>query len=325
MEIHQIVPSLLAGDAIGNEMLGLKRLLISWGHVSEIYSASIHPQLEHEGRLLRDFKPVKDSITIYHYAMAYEPASKAFLESPGKRILVYHNITPHHFFTQHDEEIYWATKKGRAGLGDFKNSVHLALGDSAYNCSELAEVGYRQPQVLPILFDSQEFTAVRPNPVTMGQLDDGWTNFLFVGRVVPNKCQNDVIRVFAHYNRYINRRSRLMLVGSHRSESYAAMLRQAVRHLEIEDHVLLLGGVNFPDLLAHYHMAHVFICMSEHEGFCVPLLEAMYHGVPIISYSIPGVAETMGRAGLLVTEKDYPVIAELAHLLTSDRGYVIAW
>src|SRR5439155_17061291 len=147
--------------------------------------------------------------------------------------------------------------------------------------------------------------------------DDGWKNFLFVGRLAPHKRQEDVIRAFGCYNRLINRRSRLLLVGTAGGlERYLYHLREVVDSLDLREHVLFAGHASLPELVAYYRVAQVFLCMSEHEGFCVPLLEAMVHGVPIIAYAAAGVPEALGGAGILVNDKDYPMIAEIASLVT---------
>ena len=151
------------------------------------------------------------------------------------------------------------------------------------------------------------------------RLDDGWINFLFVGRLAPHKRQEDVVRAFAWYNRDINRRSRLLLVGTVGLERYLYHLYEVVKSVEMEEHVIFTGHASFAELVAYYRVAHVFLCMSEHEGLCVPLLESMYHRVPIIAYAAAGVPDALGGAGILVNEKDYPVIAEMAHLLVEDE------
>src|SRR5262249_50757629 len=148
------------------------------------------------------------------------------------------------------------------------------------------------------------------------------------GRLAPNKRQDEVIRVFAHYNRFIERRSRLFLVGGFMErEDYLAELRKLVRAEKLQDHVIFSGHVPFRELLAFYRLADVFLCMSEHEGFCVPLIEAFHQGVPIIAYRAAAVPCTLGHAGIMVNSKDYQVIAELAAELLSDaelRQRVIA-
>ena len=322
MRVNQLLPTLWIEDAIGEEVVALKKLLRSWGLEAEIFAERWHPALAGQARSYSECRADHETGSIYHYSCAHAEMSQLFLDMPGKKVLLYHNITPHQFFAGINPGFYELTKNGRASLGMFRDRVDLALGDSAYNCAELAALGYRQPRVLPILLDLQKFADTPPCPWTRQPFEDGWTNFLFVGRFVPNKRQEDVVRAFAHYNRYVDRHSRLFLVGKWMGlDNYLARLRQVIRSLEVEEQVFLTGEVTFPQLLAYYKMAHVFLCMSEHEGFCVPLVEAMLNDVPVLAYAAAAVPDTLGRAGVQVHEKDFPVIAEWAALLTGDDEF----
>lgn len=318
--IHQLLPGFSYGDAISNHALALRRLLTAWGYHSEIYAQFIHPKVANKCRSFEDFEPAAQGVTIYHYSIGADALTERFLHSPGKRVLIYHNITPHQFFAAYSDEDYRDTKKGRAVLAELRSAVDLVLADSAYNCQELAALGFHQPRELPILIDFQRFKTTPPCPLTLRRFADDWTNFLFVGRIVPSKRQDDVIRAFAHYNRWIDRRSRLLLVGPVGGmTSYLADLQQLAREHEIEDHLHFTGHVRFRELVAYYTVADVFLCLSEHEGFCVPLVEAMYHDIPILAYATTAIPHTLGQAGVLVRQKDLGQIAEMAHLLSSDR------
>src|SRR5205085_224035 len=164
---------------------------------------------------------------------------------------------------------------------------------------------------LPILVNYDSFESSEPCAETMKRLDDDWVNFLFVGRLVPNKRQEDVIRVFAHYNRFINRRSRLFLVGSDGNKSYVRLLRRLAYSLQMQDHIEFAGHVHLSKLIAFYKLADLFLCMSEHEGFCVPFLEAFHHDIPNLAYKAAAIPETSGDAGVLIRCRDYAVIAEM--------------
>jgi glycosyltransferase involved in cell wall biosynthesis len=159
-----------------------------------------------------------------------------------------------------------------------------------------------------------------PNPVILHMFDDDKTNFLFVGRVLPNKRFEDLIKVFCIYQRYIDPDSRLLLVGeSHGFERYFDALMRLVDDLALED-VVFTGHVDTDDLVAYYMVADVFLSMSEHEGFCAPLLEAFRSGLPVMAFDAGAVAETLGGAGVLVREKRFEEIAEMAHLLVHDEN-----
>jgi glycosyltransferase involved in cell wall biosynthesis len=320
MEIHQLLSGMHPGDAISNHALALRGRLRSWGHDSEIYSVDISKSLIHDCRDYHEFHPRSDVLTIYHYALGSEELTRLFVQNPGKRVLIYHNITPHHYVEKYNKDLGVACREGRAALAELREATDLAVGDSEFNCRELAEHGFHAPRVLPLLIDFQESEATLPCPKIMRRLDDTWANFLFVGRVSPHKCQQDVVRVFAHYNCRIDRRSRLLIVGGWRHmDGYVSELKAIARSLGIEDHVFFTGHVRPNELAAYYRAADVFLCMSEHEGVCVPLLEAMAYHVPVIAYAAAAVPETLGEAGVLVTRKEHGLIAELAHLLISDK------
>jgi glycosyltransferase involved in cell wall biosynthesis len=320
MEIHQLLPNFVPGDAIGNHARTLRQLLRSWGFASEIYAHFAHPDVAHDCRLLNEFPAASSRAVLYHYSTASPEASGAFLSANGKRAIVYHNITPAYFYAPYCHSVYGVLQEARAHLGQFRTVVDMTFGVSPYNCAELAAADYFNPRVLPLLVEFERLGSQPPCPITLRRFDDDWKNFLFVGRLAPHKRQEDVIRAFACYNRLVNRRSRLLLVGTAGGlERYVYHLREVVTSLEMEDHVVFAGYASQAELVAYYRLAHLFLCMSEHEGFCVPLLEAMHHGVPIIAYAAAGVPDTLESAGILVRDKDYPMIAELASLLIDDQ------
>ena len=195
----------------------------------------------------------------------------------------------------------------------------LALGDSAFNTEELVAAGFPRTGVLPVgpSFTHLETTAAG----TMADaFDDGWTNILFVGRMIPNKKIDDLIRIFHAYKTRCNPRSRLLLVGSYGGfDLYFAMLQQLVARLRVPD-VFFMGHVSNEELSAFYDVADLFLCASEHEGFCVPLVEAMAADVPILAYAAGAVPETLGGAGLLFAPKDLEVAAEMLGMLVYDRA-----
>ena len=321
MEIHQLLPNFVPGDAISNHARTLRQLLRSWGFDSEIYAHFVHPDVAHDCRSLKEFPAAASRAVLYHYSTASPEASHALLAVKGKRALLYHNITPAYFYAPYCDSVYAVLRAARAGLGQFRSVVDLTLGVSPYNCAELAAAGYANPCLLPLLVEFEQLASQPPCPVTLQRFDDDWKNFLFVGRLAPHKRQEDVIRAFACYNRLVNRRSRLLLVGTAGGlERYSFHLREVVSSLEMEHHVVFAGYASLAELVAYYRLAHLFLCMSEHEGFCVPLLEAMYHRVPIIAHAAAGVPDTLGSAGILIRDKDYPMIAEMAALLIEDEG-----
>ncbi len=317
MRIHQLLPNLGYGDAISNHAIGLQSLLREWGHESEIHAQYIDPKMASRCQVHSALRTDKDTITIYHHSIGSEQLTRQYQQLKGRRVMIYHNITPHHFFAPYSTKHHELTKHGRESLPQLRDSVDLLLADSAYNGAELEALGYPKAHVLPILIDFDSFDRTPPAP--SGKRAAEQVNFLFVGRISPNKRQEDLIRVFAWYQRFINRNARLYLVGDHSgSESYLQELREVVASLELDQQVIFTGRTTFAELIHYYQTADLFCCMSEHEGFCVPLLEAMHHGVPVIAYASSAVPETLGDAGVLVTRKDVPLIAEMANLLLTD-------
>jgi glycosyltransferase involved in cell wall biosynthesis len=320
MEIHQLVPTLGYGDAIGNSVLTLQRWLRSWGHESEIFAEEAHPRVKDLCQAPERLRAGPRTVTIYHHGIWSEPIWDRFRRLSGIRAMVYHNVTPAHFFAPYGGPVYDLTKKGRDLLRDLRDVVHVPLADSGFNRDELVEAGFCNVRVLPVPVDFHAFDAEAPDERVVQEFGDGARNLLFVGRLVPNKRHEDVVRVFASYHRYIDPASRLILAGSTSGmEQYVAHVRTVASALGVLGHVVFTGQVSLSELVALYRAAHLFVCMSEHEGFCVPLLEAMHHDVPVIARAEGAVPETLGDAGVLVRERNFPVIAEAAHLLVTDE------
>jgi glycosyltransferase involved in cell wall biosynthesis len=320
MEIHQLLPNFVPGDAIGNHARALRKLLRSWGFCSQIYAHYAHPELAGDCKPLHELSANAKSAVIYHLSTLAPQAGQALAAFKGKRAIIYHNITPAYFYAPYCPAIYRLLREARANLGQLRSLADMTLGVSAYNCEELAAAGYTNPRRLPLLLDFEVFDEQPAASANVRRLEDGWMNFLFVGRLAPHKRQEDVIRAFAWYNRFVNRRSRLLLVGTAGGlERYLQHLVDVVKSLDMEEHVVFVGHASPAALARYYRLAQVFVCMSEHEGFCVPLLESMHHQVPVIAYAAAAVPETLGNAGVLVHEKDYPMIAETAHLLIEEE------
>jgi len=231
---------------------------------------------------------------------------------------VYHNITPPEYFVDVHKMLVKLCYLGRRELGFYKDRCDLALGDSEYNRQELEAIGFPVTGVLPVVPDFSHL-AGPANYMQAKQYDDGWVNVLFVGRVIPNKRIEDVIRCFHAYKQWFNPRSRLLLVGSYGGfEKYLAMVQQFIVDIGAQD-VHFLGHVANEELTAYYELADVFLCASQHEGFCVPLVESFHMGVPVLAYAATAVPATMDGAGVLYTDKNPLHVAALIDAITSDR------
>lgn len=315
MEIHQILPTISPGDAIGNEVREIKRVLNEWGYKSEIYAQNIHPKIN--AKKYTEYKKVssRENILIFHFSIGSE-VSEFVAKLPDKKIMIYHNITPPEYFCGVNEALVNLLENGKKELRSLVDHIDLAVGVSEFNRLELQKMGFKNTDVLPIIVDFHEYSS--PNEKLLSKYDDNFVNLLFVGRVTPHKRQEDIIKVFYYY-KLINPKSRLFLAGSYEGcEVYSDYLKKLIQNLNLKD-VYLLGKISFNDLISYYKLADVFICMSEHEGFCVPILESMYFEVPIIAYKSTAIPSTLENAGVLVNEKNYCEIAEMVNLLIEDE------
>jgi glycosyltransferase involved in cell wall biosynthesis len=201
--------------------------------------------------------------------------------------------------------------------------VPLALADSQFNEKELVAAGYARTATAHLLVDLDDYHR-RPDGKTLDRLrrqkEDGGARWLFVGRIAPNKCQHDIIGAFAAYRRLFDPLARLTLVGSATAVRYLRALQQLSASLELGDSVTIADSVGFRELLAQFATADVFVCMSEHEGFCVPVLEAMELGVPVVAYDAAAVPETLGGSGVVLGDKDPWVVASAVYDLLGDAG-----
>ncbi len=319
MRVHQMLAALSCGDAIGNEALRIQAILRAEGFDSEIFAESVHPEMAGRARKLWDYREVssRDGLLILHFSIGAGVSTYAY-HLPDPILLVYHNITPARWFQAFHRHLAGLCYHGRRELQAFVPRVRLALGDSEFNRSELEAVGFHPTGVLPLLLDPDRLD-VPANEVVLEMFDDDKTNFLFVGRVIPNKCFHDLIKVFAFYQRYIDRNSRLLLVGEWVGfEKYHEALVRMVDDLALKD-VVFTGHVDDDDLVAYYEVADLFLCLSEHEGYCVPLVEAFELGVPVMALDAGAVPETLGGAGVLIREKRIDEIAMMAHAIVTDE------
>ncbi|WP_124065163.1 glycosyltransferase [Clostridium sp. E02] len=320
MKIYQIVTALGYGDAVGNNIIALMDALRQEGYETGVYAETIDVRIGNINIGLIQDMPLmkKEDIIIYHLATGAE-LNYSIVKYSCRKILVYHNITPPHFFLPYNEQVARNCEYGLEGTKFLVNKVDYCLADSAYNKKDLESMGSQTDiDVLPILVKFEDYNKT-PDVALMKWLDDGFINLLFVGRIAPNKKQEDVIAAYAYYKKHYNPNSRLILAGSYDGmENYYLKLKAYIGANEIDD-VIFTGHIRFSEVLAYYRSAHVFLCMSEHEGFCVPLVEAMFFQVPIIAYASTAVPETLDRAGVLMKEKNPLLAAGLINRICLDK------
>jgi L-malate glycosyltransferase len=320
MKIHQWVPAAHRGDAIGDSARKVRGMLRSMGHDSEIFAMTIDDDLRGDVLPHADAAASEGDVTIFHFALP-SPMTEAFAKLKGARVLQYHNITPAAFFAPYDAGMFRLAALGRQELATLAGRVDLALGDSDFNRQELEALGFNPTAVMPIAVNTERITEAPPRPALERILRDGLVNILFVGRIVPNKKIEDHIRLAEMYKRYIDSYYRFIFVGRYDGiPRYYAQIRALIAQYEmLPDRFWFTGPVPDEDLAAFYRWSDAYVSLSEHEGFCVPLVEAMAANVPVVAYAAGAVPETLGGAGLLFEPKDLEVAAELLGSVVYDR------
>lgn len=320
MAIHQFLTSYSYGDAIGNEALEIRNYLREKGYKSDIFVLFYHPKYSDQviNYLEYDKYSSEENIVIYHFSIGSK-ITKKFLRIPDKKVIIYHNITPHHFFLDYHRILAKDCYKGRVELKSLSDKVDLALGDSEYNESELKEAGFKETGVLPLVMNFEKFDAPAI-PVFNDMFNDGKTNILYVGRIIPNKKVENVIRIFHLYNKYFNKNSRLFIVGENRGfERYYSALLNMVDKFKVKN-IHFTGHIPEDELISYFKLADIYLHMSEHEGFCAPVPEGFFLNIPVIAYNEGAVKETMNKGGILLNKKEFLNTAALIDKIVSDKG-----
>lgn len=316
--VHQFHSGSAYGDAVTNSMRLIRGLLREFGFESNIYVERVAPELKNELLSHKKLKPGKDDIILVHHSMGHG-LGKWVTGLGGRKILVYHNVTPAHFFS--DNYVYrHYSNVGRKQLKEFLPVMDAAICVSKFNEEELREVGYRDVTEIPLLVDVGDIQN-RPWDEAPAKESAGMFTLLYVGRIVPNKCQEDLIRIAGILKRMLSRPFQLVLVGGlSKTDAYYRKLFGYIKSAGLEGCVKFTGKVSDDRLYGWYRAADLFVCMSEHEGFGVPLIEAMAFDLPVLAYGAGNVPHTMGGAGVLFTRKDHASIAAFIKLLSSDRA-----
>lgn len=320
--IIQIVASLNFGDAVGNDVRAIARALNEAGYATGIFTMAVHPKIKDEGVYLINMLPElnENDLIIYHYATADELAD-IIKEAPCKVVLRYHNVTPPAFFHGYDEGAEKVTREGLDEIADLKEAIDYGIVVSDFNKKDLIDMGYQCPiAVAPILIPFKDYEQ-EPDKDVVTRYSDGKTNIVFVGRIVPNKKFEDVIACFAAYKEKYDPTARLFLVGNYQeTDLYYQYLQDVIKKCGVGD-VIFPGHIAFNAILAYYKIADLFLCMSEHEGFCVPLVEAMFFETPIVAYASTAIPGTLGGSGVLVETKEPEAVAEKMHQVITDQAY----
>jgi glycosyltransferase involved in cell wall biosynthesis len=321
--VHQLVPSLVPGDATTSHTLQVQDLLRARGYESDVFALAIHPELEARARLVEELRgPTRaDRYIIYQYS-AVSGLADWLIGRREQVALNYHNVTPPAFFRPWERDIALSLVASQVQVAQLAPRLGLGICDSAFNASDLEARGARATAVVPILLDVRDFEE-DPDPVTADGLEQarrsGGSQWLFVGGIAPHKAQHRLVQALAAYRRTFDPEARLSLVGRVISPAYDAALRRLVHSLGLEAAVDLPGWVSHGQLAAYYRAADVYVCLSGHEGFCVPLLEAMFHEVPVVATAAGAVPETLGAGGLLIVDDSPHVVATSVAHVVSDH------
>ena len=310
--IHQFHSGISEGDAISNQMFALQRELHALGYKSNIYAEHLYgdagPYVHH----VDDLVPSENDLLLVHHSMGHRRLSQIFNFS-NPIITVYHNITPPQFIedvsTRHFSHI------GRYQLNALAERSLMGIADSHYNRKEMLLRGFTDVEVIPVKTDFFEFQSAR-------ELRHTERDWLFVGRISPNKQQVAIVKAFHHYHHKVDNSARLFLVGDHQMRSYTNKVGEEIEKLNLISQVDCTGKIDDVSLLQRYARAGVFISLSLHEGFGVPLLEAMAVGIPVVALESSAVTETMGGAGVLLQSAEPSVVSNAVQRLMTDQEYL---
>jgi glycosyltransferase involved in cell wall biosynthesis len=322
--IDQVVHVLAARDAIGAHVLHTREVLREAGYASDIYAAQTQPELSAQARPLEELPAVAHSGSwlLFHHSTG-APVADLVARRPEPLVLDYHNVTPAELVAPWVPWLRAELELGAEQLAPLAGRAVFAIAHSRFSERALHEAGCPRTAVAAPLVDL-EATEQTVDLGVLGSLThdkeaDGGSDWLFVGRVSPHKAQHDLVKAFACYRRCFDDGARLHLVGGALGTDYQRALERFCARLGIEGAVRLTGSVSPGSLAAYYRAADVFVCASDHEGFCVPLVEAMAAGVPVVAYDAAAVGETVGSGGLVLEDKSPVALATAVHRVLADE------
>jgi glycosyltransferase involved in cell wall biosynthesis len=322
MIVEQFLPAFHYGDAVGNSAWSFHRFLQEKGIESRIIALTIDDNIKDRATFFKDYKdhPTPGSIKILHFAIPSE-LTDFFLETPGKKAMIYHNITPPYFFVDFSEHLVRFTHEGRKHLERLNQCFDLSIAVSAFNAEDLRLLRFGNVHVSPLLVNLEDYDT--PHSAAYYNLfKDERKNIIFIGRITPNKRIEDLIKVLFFYKKYLSPCIRLLIAGSSRTlpKYFHAVRDLASRFYLTSEDIVFTGHIPFAELLSVYRLGDVFLSMSEHEGFCLPLIESGYFQVPVVAYDAGAVTETLGGSGLVFTEKKVDQVAVLVEQVLEDRS-----
>lgn len=318
--IHQFVHTLSYGDAISGEVLALQRCFRAAGRESEIFALNVHPRYVGKAQNIDEFSTDFAGEVVLHYSLGSR-LNGIYTGLPrATRSLIYHNLTPAKWFEGVNPRIVADIRAGLDELPRLCEVTDRLIADSAFNAAELRALGFAA-EVLELPIDRTKWSIpANPKIATLIAGEPGF-HLLHVGRIAPNKCIEDIIRTFWFLHRFVEPQSRLWLVGIDiDTELYSYTLKRLVHDLELGEAVTFAGCLTDDEVRALYEGSTAYLCMSEHEGFCLPLIEAMHFGLPVVAFGSSAVPATMGSGGIVVAEKRFAEIAEILGEIYRDNA-----
>ncbi len=321
MIVEQFLPAFHYGDAIGNSALSFHRFLLEKGVQSRIIAMTIDECLRDQATFFKEYKdnPNPESLKILHFAVPSE-LTDYFLEIGGKKAMIYHNITPSYFFVDFSDQLVRFTHEGRKHLERLKDCFDISIAVSDYNAEDLHALEFRNVKVSPLMIKLEDYDA--PHNVGYYNLyKDERKNIIFVGRITPNKKIEDLIKVIFFYKKYLSPSIRLIVAGNINTlpKYFKAVRDLASQFYLTSDDIVFTGHIPFDELLSVYRLGDVFLSMSEHEGFCLPLIESSYFETPVVAYDAGAVSETLDGSGIVFKEKRYDIVASLVEKVLFDE------
>lgn len=303
MNIHQFSAGFQFGDAISQEMLEIKRLLAKEGYTGKIYAENVLSSDRKFAEKISKAKLKPADVIVYHHSIDSKVLDY-LLQFPNKKILIYHNVTPENFFEPYDLRFSYLLRRGREDLEKIRDSFQHSFAVSNFNLAELNSLGFKQTKLFPLHLNFQKWDH---NQMETKGKSFVFPSFLFVGRIAPNKCQDDLIRFARTWKSIHGNQFSLRMLGfcNPDQQAYLDELNFMICQLDLQNEVKIIPYVDETIVKKIYLESNLFLSMSEHEGFCVPLMEAMHFQLPVIAYAAAAVPETLGNAGVLFQSKDF--------------------
>lgn len=318
--IHQFSIACYPGDGISNGMFLTQRLLHQAGIASEIYCVDIDPQLKDRVHPFTDYQGDAEQVLLIHHGIGNNQ-EETLKQLPDQRFMVFHNITPGSFFAA-DDPIQAMLTHGWQQVDSWKSWLSGAIGDSRQNYDLLLQHGYDADKCddIALLVDLEKFNQLKPEN-SCRPLDEVF-QLLFVGRLMPHKNQHGLIETLYHLRCMTQQDVRLTLVGNDSDQHYVDQLRQQIQEFGLDQAVTITGKVSTEALTRYYQQADLYLSLSHHEGFGMPLIEAMTQQLPVLAYSSPdsNVANTVGKGGAILQSDDpKQCAATISQLMANPR------